>query len=46
MTGVRRHYQTHVERKLKVVQLSELLSVLRLPPNAEARPMVGLPACL
>lgn len=42
VTGARRHYQPHVDRKLKVVPLSELISVLRLPPNAEACPMVGL----
>lgn len=44
--GVRRHHQPHVDRKLKVVQLSELISVLRLPPNAEACPMVSLSGCL
>lgn len=36
--GTRRHYQIHGERKVKVVRLSELISVLRLPPNAEACP--------
>lgn len=39
--GVRRHqHQPHVEKKLKVLKLSELINVLRLPPNAEACPMV------
>ncbi|XP_042340255.1 docking protein 3-like [Plectropomus leopardus] len=41
---VRRHYQPHVDRKLKVVRLSELISVLRLPPNAEACPMDNMSA--
>lgn len=36
--GTRRLHQLHGERKLKVVRLSELISVLRLPPNAEACP--------
>ncbi|KAG8014984.1 Docking protein 1, partial [Nibea albiflora] len=40
-TGVRRHHQPNVDRKMKVVRLSELISVLRLPPNAEACPMRG-----
>lgn len=46
MTGVRRHYQPHGDRKQKVVRLSEIISVLRLPPNAEACPMVSLSGCL
>ncbi|KAL6110002.1 uncharacterized protein ACO6RY_19175 [Pungitius sinensis] len=44
VTGARRHYQPHVDRKLKVVPLSELISVLRLPPNAEACPMENMSA--
>ncbi|XP_068583244.1 docking protein 1-like [Cebidichthys violaceus] len=44
VAGVRRHYQPHVDRKLKVVPLSELISVLRLPPNAEACPMENMSA--
>lgn len=44
--GVRRHHQVHVDRKVKVVRLSELISVLRLPPNAEACPMVSRSGCL
>nr|XP_046256848.1 docking protein 1-like [Scatophagus argus] len=44
-TGVRRHHhQPHVDRKVKVVRLSELISVLRLPPNAEACPMENMSA--
>ncbi|KAG7235896.1 hypothetical protein INR49_002094, partial [Caranx melampygus] len=43
-TGVRRHHQHLGDRKLKVVRLSELISVLRLPPNAEACPMVSMSA--
>ncbi|KAM9363253.1 uncharacterized protein dok1a [Symphorus nematophorus] len=43
-TGVRRHHQPHLDRKLKVVRLSELISVLRLPPNAEACPMENMSA--
>ncbi|TKS69375.1 Docking protein 1 [Collichthys lucidus] len=42
--GVRRHHQAHVDRKVKVVRLSELISVLRLPPNAEACPMDNMTA--
>ncbi|XP_070779237.1 docking protein 1 [Enoplosus armatus] len=42
--GVRRHHQAHENRKLKVVRLSELISVLRLPPNAEACPMENMSA--
>ncbi|KAM8878884.1 uncharacterized protein AB9W97_014528 isoform 2-T4 [Spinachia spinachia] len=42
--GARRHYQPHVDKKLKVVPLSELISVLRLPPNAEACPMENMSA--
>lgn len=38
-TGVRRH-QHHLDKKMKVVELSELRSVVRLPPNAEACPKV------
>ncbi|MEQ2199077.1 hypothetical protein XENOCAPTIV_024212, partial [Xenoophorus captivus] len=37
--GVRRHHQIHGDRKMKVIRLSELMTVLRLPPNAEACPM-------
>ncbi|XP_049428424.1 docking protein 3 [Epinephelus fuscoguttatus] len=44
MPGVRRHYQPHMDRKLKVVRLSDLISVLRLPPNAEACPMDNMAA--
>ncbi|XP_040893212.1 docking protein 3 isoform X2 [Toxotes jaculatrix] len=43
-TGVRKHHQTLGDRKLKVVRLSELISVLRLPPNAEACPMENMSA--
>ncbi|XP_018556467.1 docking protein 1 [Lates calcarifer] len=43
-TGVRRHRQPLGDRKLKVVQLSELISVLRLPPNAEACPLENMSA--
>lgn len=39
--GIRRHHNPHVDKKIKVVRLSELLSVVRLPPNAEACPMVS-----
>ncbi|KAM9857718.1 docking protein 3-like [Aulostomus maculatus] len=39
-----RHHQPHGDRKLKVVRLSELISVLRLPPNAEACPMENMSA--
>ncbi|XP_058495994.1 docking protein 1 isoform X1 [Solea solea] len=42
--GVVRKHQPHAERKLKVVRLSELISVLRLPPNAEACPMENMSA--
>uniref|UniRef100_A0A3B3BSH7 Docking protein 3-like n=2 Tax=Oryzias melastigma TaxID=30732 RepID=A0A3B3BSH7_ORYME len=41
--GVRRHHP-HLDRKVKVVRLSEVLSVLRLPPNAEACPMENMSA--
>uniref|UniRef100_A0A7N6AF84 IRS-type PTB domain-containing protein n=1 Tax=Anabas testudineus TaxID=64144 RepID=A0A7N6AF84_ANATE len=34
-TITRRHHLPHGDRKAKVVRLSELISVLRLPPNAE-----------
>lgn len=44
VTGVRRHYQPHGDRKQKVVRLSEIISVLRLPPNAEACPMENMSA--
>lgn len=44
-TAVRRHHLPHGDRKVKVVRLSELISVLRLPPNAEACPMVSLEDC-
>lgn len=43
-SGVRRHHQLREEKKLKVVRLSELISVLRLPPNAEACPMENMSA--
>ncbi|XP_041641969.1 docking protein 3-like [Cheilinus undulatus] len=42
--GVRRHHHQPLERKTKVVLLSELISVLRLPPNAEACPMDNMSA--
>ncbi|XP_075870621.1 docking protein 1 isoform X2 [Nelusetta ayraudi] len=42
--GVRRHHQYHLDRKIKVIRLSELLSVVRLPPNAEACPMDNMSA--
>ncbi|XP_061580139.1 docking protein 3 [Cololabis saira] len=42
--GVRRHHQVHGDRRPKVVRLSELISVLRLPPNAEACPMDNMSA--
>ncbi|XP_054635586.1 docking protein 1 [Dunckerocampus dactyliophorus] len=42
-TGLRRHHQPH-ERQVKVVRLTELISVLRLPPNAEACPMENMSA--
>ncbi|XP_068607478.1 LOW QUALITY PROTEIN: docking protein 1-like [Brachionichthys hirsutus] len=42
--GVRRHHQPHSDRKIKVVRLSELISVLRLPPNAEDCPMENMSA--
>ncbi|XP_068448203.1 docking protein 1-like [Clinocottus analis] len=44
VAGVRKHHQPHVDRKLKVVHLSELINVLRLPPNAEACPMENMSA--
>ncbi|KAM3623494.1 uncharacterized protein V6R79_011956 [Siganus canaliculatus] len=43
-TGGRRHHQPHADRKPKVIRLSELISVLRLPPNAEACPMENMSA--
>ncbi|XP_028272593.1 docking protein 3 [Parambassis ranga] len=43
-TGGRKHHPSHGDRKLKVVRLSELISVLRLPPNAEACPMENMSA--
>ncbi|KAK2815544.1 hypothetical protein Q5P01_026011 [Channa striata] len=43
-TGVRRHHLSHGDKKVKVVRLSELISVLRLPPNAEACPMENMSA--
>ncbi|XP_040002539.1 docking protein 3-like [Xiphias gladius] len=43
-TGLRRHHQPLGDRKLKVVRQSELISVLRLPPNAEACPMENMSA--
>ncbi|KAM6940423.1 docking protein 3 [Xenentodon cancila] len=42
--GVRKHHQVYGDRKPKVVRLSELISVLRLPPNAEACPMDNMSA--
>uniref|UniRef100_A0A3B3I5T9 IRS-type PTB domain-containing protein n=1 Tax=Oryzias latipes TaxID=8090 RepID=A0A3B3I5T9_ORYLA len=42
-SGIRRHHP-HLDRKVKVVRLSELISVLRLPPNAEACPMENMSA--
>ncbi|CAJ1053933.1 docking protein 1 isoform X1 [Xyrichtys novacula] len=42
-SGVRRIHQPQ-ERKTKVVRLSELITVLRLPPNAEACPMENMSA--
>ncbi|XP_030291353.1 docking protein 1 isoform X3 [Sparus aurata] len=42
--GVRRHHQPHADRNVKVVRLSELISVLRLPPNAEACPLENMSA--
>eukprot|EP00066_Takifugu_rubripes_P006983 XP_003972160.1 PREDICTED: docking protein 3-like isoform X1 [Takifugu rubripes] len=42
--GIRRHHNPHVDKKIKVVRLSELLSVVRLPPNAEACPMDNMSA--
>lgn len=39
---IRRHHHPHTDKRMKVVRLSELLSVARLPPNAEACPMVGI----
>ncbi|XP_077381682.1 docking protein 2 isoform X2 [Festucalex cinctus] len=41
--GLKRHHQPQ-ESKVKVVRLSELISVLRLPPNAEACPMENMSA--
>ncbi|XP_061686229.1 docking protein 2-like isoform X2 [Syngnathoides biaculeatus] len=41
--GLRRQHQPQ-ESKVKVVRLSELISVLRLPPNAEACPMENMSA--
>ncbi|XP_061536679.1 docking protein 1-like isoform X4 [Phycodurus eques] len=41
--GLKRHQQPQ-ESKVKVVRLSELISVLRLPPNAEACPMENMSA--
>ncbi|XP_034044643.1 docking protein 1-like [Thalassophryne amazonica] len=42
-SGVK-HHQSHGDRKVKMVRLSELISVLRLPPNAEACPMENMSA--
>ncbi|XP_037830577.1 docking protein 3-like [Kryptolebias marmoratus] len=42
--GVRRHHPPHGDKKVKVIRLSELISVLRLPPNAEACPMDNMAA--
>ncbi|XP_077426760.1 uncharacterized protein LOC144055037 isoform X2 [Vanacampus margaritifer] len=41
--GLKRHHQPQ-ENKVKVVRLSELISVLRLPPNAEACPTENMSA--
>ncbi|KAM4750827.1 uncharacterized protein dok1a [Anableps anableps] len=41
---IRRHHQLHGDKKVKVVRLSELITVLRLPPNAEACPMENMSA--
>ncbi|XP_049577506.1 docking protein 1 isoform X1 [Syngnathus scovelli] len=41
--GLKRHQQLQ-ESKIKVVRLSELISVQRLPPNAEACPMENMSA--
>ncbi|XP_034449951.1 docking protein 1-like isoform X1 [Hippoglossus hippoglossus] len=43
-TAVRRHHQPLGKKKLKVVQLSKLISVVRLPSNAEACPMENMSA--
>lgn len=37
----KRHHQGHKARKLKVVRLSDIISVLKLPPHAEALPKVN-----
>uniref|UniRef100_H3C8A4 IRS-type PTB domain-containing protein n=1 Tax=Tetraodon nigroviridis TaxID=99883 RepID=H3C8A4_TETNG len=42
--GLRRHHHPHTDKKIKVVRLSELLSVVRLPPNAEACPKENMSA--
>ncbi|XP_038144197.1 docking protein 1-like isoform X1 [Cyprinodon tularosa] len=42
--GFRRHQQFHGDKRTKVVLLSELITVLRLPPNAEACPMENMSA--
>ncbi|XP_060904839.1 docking protein 3 [Labrus mixtus] len=42
-SGVRRHHQPQ-DRNMKMVRLSDLISVLRLPPNAEACPMENMSA--
>ncbi|KAM9313870.1 docking protein 2 [Pholidichthys leucotaenia] len=42
--GIRKYHHGHGERRVKVVRLSELISVLRLPPNAEACPMENMSA--
>ncbi|XP_053275225.1 docking protein 1 [Pleuronectes platessa] len=43
-TAVRIHHQPPGKKKLKVVQLSKLISVVRLPSNAEACPMENMSA--
>ncbi|XP_019735256.1 docking protein 1-like [Hippocampus comes] len=43
VAGLKKHYQPQ-ESKVKVIRLSELISVLRLPPNAEACPMENMSA--
>ncbi|CAL8350594.1 unnamed protein product [Boreogadus saida] len=40
----KRHQQGHKERKLKVVRLSDIISVLKLPPHAEALPKDNMAA--
>ncbi|XP_056136565.1 docking protein 1-like [Lampris incognitus] len=42
--GVRKHHAPQLDRKLKVVRLSDILSVFRLPPQAEACPKENMAA--